>query len=144
MVVAEGSCPFGLWHVHVVWSGDLVMQVRFLKEPAKEPAHPAFRRYCAGDPDALAGLSSVAIAGDSVYARVYRAVRAIPYGRTATYGEIAAAAGTVPRVVGNAMRTNPTPLVVPCHRVVAKSGIGGFTPSVEVKRALLSMEARRG
>lgn len=143
MVVAEGSCPFGLWHVHVVWSGDLVMQVRFLKEPAKGPAHPAFRRYCAGDPTALAGLSSVATAGDTVYARIYRVVQAIPYGRTATYGEIAAVAGTAPRVVGNAMRANPTPLVVPCHRVVAKDGIGGFTPSVDVKRALLAMEARR-
>lgn len=144
MGVTEGSCPFGLWHVHVVWSGDLVMQVRFLREPAEGPAHPAFPRYLAGDPEAFAGLSSVATEGDSVYARIYRAVRAIPYGRTATYGEVAAAAGTAARVVGNAMRTNPTPLIVPCHRVVAKGGIGGFTPSVEVKRALLSIEARKG
>jgi methylated-DNA-[protein]-cysteine S-methyltransferase len=144
MGVTSGSCPFGLWYVHVVWSGDLVMQVRFLRQPAEGPAHPAFRRYLAGDPYALAGFSSVATEGDTVYAHIYRAVRAIPYGRTATYGEIAAAAGTAPRVVGNAMRTNPTPLVVPCHRVVAKDGIGGFTPSVEVKQALLSMEALRG
>ncbi|MDK2974868.1 MAG: methylated-DNA-[protein]-cysteine S-methyltransferase [Methanofollis sp.] len=144
MVVARGSCPFGLWHVHVVWSGDLVMQVRFLRVPAERPAPPAFRRYCAGDRDALSGFLSVATEGDTTYARIYRTVQAIPYGRTATYGEVAAAAGTGPRVVGNAMRANPTPLVVPCHRVVAKGGIGGFTPSVEVKQALLSMEARRG
>jgi len=38
------------------------------------------------------------------------------------------------------MKRNPTPLIIPCHRVVAKSGIGGFTPSVEIKEALLRME----
>ncbi|MDD3621634.1 MAG: MGMT family protein, partial [Methanofollis sp.] len=39
-----------------------------------------------------------------------------------------------------AMRLNPTPLIVPCHRVVAKDGLGGFSPSPELKQALLSME----
>jgi methylated-DNA-[protein]-cysteine S-methyltransferase len=42
--------------------------------------------------------------------------------------------------VGRAMAHNPTPLVIPCHRVVAARGIGGFTPSVEIKEALLAME----
>jgi methylated-DNA-[protein]-cysteine S-methyltransferase len=40
------------------------------------------------------------------------------------------------------MARNPTPLVIPCHRIVAKSGIGGFTPSVEIKEALLAMERK--
>lgn len=143
MEVQEGSCPFGLWHVHVVWSGDRVLQVRFGRSPSSSPAPAAFVRFLAGDPDALSGFVSVATEGDSVYARIYRAVQAIPYGKTATYGEIAAQVGTSARVVGNAMRTNPTPLVVPCHRVVAKNGIGGFTPSVDLKRALLAVEKRR-
>jgi methylated-DNA-[protein]-cysteine S-methyltransferase len=143
MGVQEGSCPFGLWHVHVVWSGDRVLQVRFVRSPDPAPAPAAFVRYLAGDPDALAGLRSVAVEGDAVHARVYRAVQAIPYGETATYGEVAARVGTSARVVGNAMRANPTPLVVPCHRVVAKGGIGGFSPSGDLKRALLVMEARK-
>ncbi|WP_067051912.1 methylated-DNA--[protein]-cysteine S-methyltransferase [Methanofollis ethanolicus] len=144
MGVQEGSCPFGLWHVHVVWSGDRVLQVRFGRSPALARAPAPFVRYLAGDPAALVGLRSAAVEGDTVYARIYRAVQAVPYGETATYGEVAARVGTSARVVGNAMRANPTPLVVPCHRVVAKGGIGGFSPSVDLKRALLAMEAGRG
>ena len=51
-------------------------------------------------------------------------------------------AGTTPRVVGQAMARNPTPLVIPCHRVVAADGIGGFSPSVEIKEELLAMEKK--
>ncbi len=50
--------------------------------------------------------------------------------------------GTSPRVVGRAMANNPTPLVVPCHRIVAAHGIGGFSPAVEIKEALLAMERK--
>lgn len=139
--VQEGSCPFGLWHVRVVWSGDRVFQVRFGRSPAPAPAPAPFARYLAGDPAALVGLRSVATEGDTVSARIYRAVREVPYGETATYGEVARRVGTVPRVVGTAMRLNPTPLVVPCHRVVAKDGLGGFSPSLELKQALLLIEA---
>ncbi len=71
-----------------------------------------------------------------------REVRKIPYGGTCTYGEIAEKISTSPRVVGQAMRRNPTPLVIPCHRVVGKNGIGGFTPSPEIKEALLEMEKK--
>jgi methylated-DNA-[protein]-cysteine S-methyltransferase len=50
--------------------------------------------------------------------------------------------GTNPRLVGLAMRRNPTPLVVPCHRVVSASGLGGFTPSIDIKESLLRMEKK--
>ena len=69
-------------------------------------------------------------------------VREIPRGKTATYGEIARRVGTSPRVVGQAMARNPTPLVIPCHRVVAADGIGGFSPSVEIKEAPAAMEKK--
>ncbi|QYZ80041.1 MGMT family protein [Methanofollis formosanus] len=136
----EGSCPFGLWHVHVAWEDDLVSRVRFLRYPAAGGAPEQFTRYLAGDPNGLAGLRSVATEGESVFARIYRAVQAVPYGETTTYGEVAGRVGTVPRVVGTAMRLNPTPLLVPCHRVVAKDGPGGFSPALELKQALLSLE----
>ena len=64
----------------------------------------------------------------------------VKYGTTATYSGIAAEIGTSPRVIGRAMAYNPTPLVIPCHRIVAVGGIGGFTPSVEIKESLLAME----
>jgi methylated-DNA-[protein]-cysteine S-methyltransferase len=51
---------------------------------------------------------------------------AIPPGRTRSYGDIAAELGSSARAVGNACRANPIPLFIPCHRVVAKHGLGGF------------------
>lgn len=64
-----------------------------------------------------------------------------PYGRTVTYGELGAAAGVEDaREVGVHMATNPLPVVVPCHRVVAADGIGGYGGGVELKRRLLELE----
>jgi len=58
--------------------------------------------------------------------RVWQAISAIPRGRVLTYGDIAAQIGSGPRAVANACGANNLPLVVPCHRVVAKNGLGGF------------------
>jgi methylated-DNA-[protein]-cysteine S-methyltransferase len=73
---------------------------------------------------------------------VRTAVRDIPYGATARYGDVARRAGSprAARAVGSAMTRNPVPLVIPCHRVVAAGGPGGFTPSPELKRRLLAIE----
>lgn len=75
-------------------------------------------------------------------ARVLSAVRRIPPGRVATYGDIAAAAGSprASRAVGNIMRECRSP-VVPCHRVIAAGGrLGGFGGSPQLKRELLRAE----
>jgi len=74
---------------------------------------------------------------------VLDACRAIRPGRTASYGELAAVAGSpgAARAVGQAMHRNPTPILVPCHRVLAAGGaIGGFTPGLELKRRLFAHE----
>jgi O-6-methylguanine DNA methyltransferase len=74
--------------------------------------------------------------------RVLAAVRRIPVGRVATYGDVAAAAGRplASRAVGNIMRECRTP-GVPCHRVVAAAGrLGGYGGNLELKRALLRAE----
>jgi len=64
-----------------------------------------------------------------------------PYGTTVTYGELGARAGGVdPRDVGVMMATNPLPLVVPCHRVVASDGLGGYGGGLDLKRQLLELE----
>ncbi|MGP8085277.1 MAG: methylated-DNA--[protein]-cysteine S-methyltransferase [Methanoregula sp.] len=142
MEITGGSCRLGLWYVHVWWSGDKVHRVRFAPTGIPGPVPEPILQYCAGRPVDLSALSTVACEGDSVSCRIYEAVRGIPYGSTMTYGEIAALVGTSPRAVGRAMARNPTPLVVPCHRVVAAHGIGGFTPEIEIKEHLLSMEKK--
>jgi methylated-DNA-[protein]-cysteine S-methyltransferase len=74
---------------------------------------------------------------------VLRATAAIPFGATSTYRDIAAAAGSPAafRATGNALGSNPIPIVVPCHRVLASGGkFGGYTGGLERKRALLAIE----
>lgn len=58
--------------------------------------------------------------------RVWRELKKIPCGTVVTYGELAKKLGTSARAVGNACRQNPLPVVVPCHRVVSATGIGGY------------------
>jgi methylated-DNA-[protein]-cysteine S-methyltransferase len=74
---------------------------------------------------------------------VLKATADIPFGETASYGEVAAAAGSprAARAAGNALAGNPIPIVVPCHRVIhADGGIGGYTGGLEHKRFLLRLE----
>jgi methylated-DNA-[protein]-cysteine S-methyltransferase len=68
----------------------------------------------------------VKTAGTAFQKRVWRFLQTIPAGKTLTYGEIARHLHTSARAVGNACRSNPVPLIIPCHRVVASQGIGGF------------------
>ena len=82
------------------------------------------------------------IAGTDFQVDVWLALAAIPFGTVATYQDIAREVG-VPngyRAVGNANAKNPFPIVVPCHRVVAKSGLGGYAGGLDVKQALLMLE----
>jgi methylated-DNA-[protein]-cysteine S-methyltransferase len=142
MEILGGSCRFGLWHVHVWWNDTAVQRVRFSTTPLEGDVPPLIRKYCGGQPVNCSELDSFVLHNDTIYSRIYREVRTVPAGTTKTYGEIAKNAGTVPRVVGQAMARNPTPLVIPCHRIVAAHGIGGFSPSVEIKEALLGMETK--
>jgi methylated-DNA-[protein]-cysteine S-methyltransferase len=85
------------------------------------------------------------LVGTPFQRRVWQALRAIPPGRTLTYGELAQRIGSGARAVGNACRANPCPLVVPCHRVVAAKCLGGFAGQrsgrkLEIKRWLLHHE----
>jgi methylated-DNA-[protein]-cysteine S-methyltransferase len=143
MEVVSGSCRFGLLFVRVWWSGDLVGHVTFSQQPLEGPAPPGVVKFLAGNSTDLLPLRSVALEPGSPYVHIYREVLSIPYGSTATYGDIARRAGSSPRMVGLAMKRNPTPLFIPCHRVVSKTGIGGFTPSVEIKRMLMDLEQKR-
>jgi methylated-DNA-[protein]-cysteine S-methyltransferase len=84
-------------------------------------------------------------AGTPFQVKVWKALREIPPGRVVTYGELAGMLGTSARAVGNACRRNPIPVVIPCHRVVAASGIGGYAGATDgsllaVKNWLLQHE----
>jgi methylated-DNA-[protein]-cysteine S-methyltransferase len=83
-------------------------------------------------------------AGTEFQRRVWKEVREIPYGVTASYGEIAAAVGKAgaSRAVGRANATNPVCLVTPCHRVIGRDGsLTGFGGGIETKRWLLQHES---
>jgi methylated-DNA-[protein]-cysteine S-methyltransferase len=86
----------------------------------------------------------LAPAGTPYRLRVWDALRQIPPGATRTYGDIARAAGGGPRSVGGANARNPIPILIPCHRVVASDGIGGYSggDGLATKRYLLGLEAR--
>ena len=73
---------------------------------------------------------------------VWLAIMQIPYGSTITYSELAKRIGhpRAVRAVANACGANPFPIVIPCHRVVAKSGIGGYAFGIDQKRHLLRLE----
>jgi O-6-methylguanine DNA methyltransferase len=73
---------------------------------------------------------------------VWKALRAISYGQVRTYGDVADAVNRprAHRAVGNANHANPWPIVVPCHRVVASGGLGGYGGGDQVKRYLLDLE----
>ncbi len=125
---------------------------------AKEAApHPDVQRAIDGIVALLVGerrdLSPITIDDDGVSEfnrRVYAIAREIPPGATMTYGEIAERLGdkTLARAVGQAMGENPTPIIMPCHRVLAAGGkTGGFSAAggVVTKLRLLTIEgAERG
>ena len=76
--------------------------------------------------------------------RVWAALCDIPYGATRSYADLARQTGGSPRSVGQANGSNPIPIIIPCHRVLATNGIGGYSggEGLPTKRALLALEAR--
>lgn len=114
-------------------SGEAVVEIDFL--PADAPcreAHLAVAQRAAAqltdyfsDPG-IAFDVTLAPAGTAFQHKVWRALRRIPPGQVLSYGELARRLGSGARAVASACRNNPIPLIVPCHRVVAATGVGGF------------------
>lgn len=124
--------------VSVDWGwGSQQSETRLLRR-ACEQLHKYF------DQELLEFDLPLAPAGSIYQQRVWRALQAIPYGGTRTYLDIARVAGGSPRSVGGANGNNPIPILIPCHRVVATTHIGGYSggDGLDTKRWLLALEAR--
>jgi methylated-DNA-[protein]-cysteine S-methyltransferase len=80
--------------------------------------------------------------GTAFQKEVWTELSRIPYGETISYGELARRVGRPkgPRAVGQANGKNPIPIIVPCHRVLASNGIGGYGGGLPMKRTLLAVE----
>jgi methylated-DNA-[protein]-cysteine S-methyltransferase len=139
--------------VAVRTSDERIVEIRYLpaKMETKAPtnslaslAAKQLERY-RDDPDTRFDLP-LAVEGSPLQRAVWEAMCAIPRGRTRTYGELARELGADARAIGQACGDNRLPIVIPCHRVVAADGIGGFGHSrrgylLEAKRWLLMHEA---
>jgi O-6-methylguanine DNA methyltransferase len=137
----ESAEAFEAWLVKGVGPCSLTLQ----KTPLIEEALTELRAYVS------AGLTSfrtpLDLRGTPFQRRVWSQVMCIPYGTTATYGEIAKRIGSPRsvRAVGAANGANPLPLFVPCHRVVGADGtLRGYGGGLELKRALLDLESGMG
>lgn len=98
--------------------------------------------YCRGRREDLSDIP-VDLSDNTPFERkVYEATRRIPFGKVATYGQVAKAIGQprAQRAVGQALGKNPIAIVIPCHRVVASNSLGGFSSGIEYKKRLLRLE----
>ncbi len=126
------SSPLGMLGLRCNLNGLCEIAVLPAGSPARKPTDPLLLEtmlrlgaYFAG---ITADFSDLPLApeGTPFQHRVWSALRAIPPGNTRRYGELAADLGTAARAIGGACRANPLLLLVPCHRVVASTGDGGF------------------
>ena len=128
---AKLPAPFGLLGIRT--AGGRLSEIVFLKpggavlapqDRVSEHTCRQLERYFE-DPEFRFDVP-LAAQGTPFQRRVWRKIAAIGAGRTRSYGELARELRSAPRAVGQACGANPVPLVVPCHRVLAASGIGGF------------------
>jgi len=125
-------------------SGQKVSRIYFSRRIPEEPSElaeriAAYLERGAPCPTAELDLSTCT----PFQKRVYAVVREIRRGETRTYGEVAARAGCPKgaRAVGRVMATNPFAVLVPCHRVVARNGLGGFAWGLETKERMQELES---
>ena len=147
---AKLDTPFGL--VGVRTEGTALAEIVYLPRSAGTlaAANALAERVCAqiekyvADPGFRFKLPMKKV-GTVFQRRVWNMIASIPCGETRSYGDIARVLRSGPRAVGQACGTNYYPLVIPCHRVVAANGLGGFAHNsggylLEVKRWLLTHE----
>jgi len=144
------ATPFAVLGIHT--AGEFLTHIEYLPRGAAtlDPLDRLAERVCRqierylDDPEYRFNLP-FGYRGTDFQCRVWRAIGAIPSGRTQTYLDVARQLRTAPRPVGGACGANRIPLMIPCHRVLGSGGIGGFMrmrrgPGIENKRWLLRHE----
>lgn len=144
------AAPFG--SVAVITQDDYLISVQLLpmQVPVKSASHPfthsvlmQIEQYFE-QPDTKLDIP-YAVNGTPFQKRVWQAISEIPCGQTLTYTELAQKVASGARAVANVCGANQVPLVIPCHRVVAKNSLGGYMQGVEgglaIKQWLLAHEA---
>lgn len=147
---AKLATPFCVLGIRT--AGDCVREIVFLPGSHKElvPADRMAEQACEqltryiDDPEFRFDIR-LQSRGTPFQRRVWDRIRAVAPRRTLTYGDLAADIGSAPRAVGQACGANPFPLVIPCHRVVSSTGLGGFAHReggfhLSIKRWLLDHE----
>ena len=138
------NSPVGAYSIG--YDGDVITSVTFgeagesVPSPAALEAERQLAEYFAGTRKTFD--LPIRMAGTEFQRKIWRALLDIPYGETRTYGDIARAVGNprACRAVGGANHVNPICIIVPCHRVVASNGIGGYGEGIEIKKFLLELE----
>jgi len=146
------SAPFGV--LGISCDGDVLTGINFLATNAVPlaPQSKFAQEVCEQlgayfvNPDFIFNIPH-RLCGTTHQSKVWQAMCAIPRGQTRQYGEIAKQLASSARAVGQACGSNPIPVVIPCHRVVGKVGLGGFAHQKEgyelgIKRWLLAHEQR--
>jgi len=142
------SIPSPIGHLTIDATAEAVAGIRWANDPAGEPtrllkeAERQLQAYFAGR---LTRFDlPLAARGSAFEHRVWDAMCAIPYGDTRSYGDLAHAIDSGPRAIGRACGRNPIPIVVPCHRVLARGGLGGYSggAGLPTKQFLLGLESR--
>ena len=147
------TVEFPKFKVGVATRGGVVTQLKYLPlsapsiaatNPLAEKAAQQLEAY-KRDPNSRFDLP-VVVEGTELQKSVWKAMCAIPHGKTRTYGDLARELGADAQDIGQCCGDNRLPLVIPCHRIVAANGIGGFAHAtsgylVETKRWLLMHEA---
>jgi methylated-DNA-[protein]-cysteine S-methyltransferase len=146
------SAPFGKLGIRC--TDETVLGIEFLPLSFRvsQPRNALSKKVCTQLEAYLADADfhfdlPLKLDGTAHQRKVWQAMCAIPCGQTQSYGELAAQLGSSARAVGQACGNNPIPIVIPCHRVVSKAGLGGFMHradgnALDIKRWLLAHERR--
>lgn len=144
------SSPLG--KIGVAIKNDALVRLDFASSKLKPSSHSLIakiqqqlNKYFKGAPYSFD--FPINLSGTNFQKKVWAALTKIPAGKVVTYGELAKQLKSSARAIGNACRKNPIPIIIPCHRVVAKNSIGGYSgktagKNIKTKKMLLAHDKK--